>query len=51
MFNQLFQDLFPLPNAAREKLFARFKRIELKKGIISLKKATTHPVYLSLNQD
>ncbi|MDR2273008.1 MAG: Crp/Fnr family transcriptional regulator [Sphingobacterium sp.] len=32
MFNQLFQDLFPLPNAAREKLFARFECIELKKG-------------------
>ncbi|MCS4228208.1 Crp/Fnr family transcriptional regulator [Sphingobacterium sp. BIGb0165] len=32
MFNQLFENLFPLPKATQEKLFASFERIELKRG-------------------
>jgi len=32
MFNQLFENLFPLPTATQEKLFGSFEQIELKRG-------------------
>ncbi|WP_293946344.1 MULTISPECIES: hypothetical protein [unclassified Sphingobacterium] len=32
MFNQLFENLFPLPETFRAKLFARFEQVEFKRG-------------------
>lgn len=32
MFNQLFQNLFPLPESVSTKLSASFEQVEFKKG-------------------